>query len=130
MRATIEKFAIGAVAVLVGALAFAQDMDEVTVQGTRMVAVKAAGRASTGVPTSAVSLSYNVSFKDLDLASRTGFMEAQKRVKELADRACKELEKLHPDATPTVAECSKTAADKAMVVVNGWADRASKAAAK
>jgi hypothetical protein len=57
-------------------------------------------------------------------------MEAEKRVKEVADTACKELVKRYPDGTPSEEECVKTATDKAMVVVNGWAAFASKAPAK
>ena len=57
-------------------------------------------------------------------------MEAEKRVKDVADTACKELAKRYPNGTPSDAECAKAAADKAMVVINGWAALASKASGK
>jgi hypothetical protein len=47
-------------------------------------------------------------------------MEAEKRVKDVAETACKELGNRYPNGTPSEAECAKAAADKAMVVVNGW----------
>jgi UrcA family protein len=117
---------IAAMLGLACAHAIAQDMAEITVQGTRLVATRNVGRAASGMPVNAVSISYNVSFKDVDLASRTGFMEAERRVRELADTACKEIGKLHPGTITTVTECSKAATDKAMVVVKGWADKTGK----
>jgi len=117
---------------LVGGIAFAQDqnMDEITVQGTRTVTTKAVGKTSSGIPINDVSLSYGVIIAGLDLASQAGFKEAEKRVKVVAETACKELAKRYPVGTPSEAECAKAAADKAMVVVNGWAARASKASGK
>jgi hypothetical protein len=133
MKTIFMKVAVGAVASgLVGGIAVAQDqnMEEITVQGTRMVTTKVDGRTSSGIPIHEVSLSYGVIIKGLDLASHAGFMEAEKRVKDVAETACKELVKRYPDGTPSEAECAKAAAAKAMVVVNGWAARASKASGK
>ncbi len=133
MKTIFVRVAVGAVAAgLVGGIAVAQNqnMEEVTVEGTRMVTTKVVGKTTSGIPISTVSLSYNVSVRGLDLASQAGFMEAEKRVKDVAETACKELGTLHPDATPSAAECAKAAAAKAMVVVNGWAARASKASGK
>ena len=133
MKTIFLRVAVGAVASgLVGGIAVAQNqnMEEVTVQGTRMVTAKVVGHSTTSEPITKVSLSYGVSIAGLDLASHAGFMEAEKRVKDVADTACKELAKLYPDATPSDEACAKAAADKAMVVVNGWAARASKASGK
>jgi len=127
------KVAVGAVASgLVGGIAVAQNqnMDEITVQGTRMVSTKLVGKTSSGIPIIDVSLGYSVIMKGLDLASHVGFMEAEKRVKDVAETACKELGKRYPNGTPSEAECAKAAADKAMVVINGWAALASKASGK
>jgi len=127
------KVAVGAVASgLVGGIAVAQNqnMDEITVQGTRMVSTKLVGKTSSGIPIIDVSLGYSVIMKGLDLASQAGFLEAEKRVKDVADTACKELAKRYPNGTPSEAECAKAAADKAMVVINGWAALASKASGK
>ncbi len=133
MKAIFMRVAAGAVASgLVGGIAVAQNqnMDEITVQGTRMVTTKVAGKTYSGIPINDISLSYGVIIKGLDLASHAGFMEAEKRVKDVAETACKELGKRYPNGTPSEAECAKTAADKAMIVVNGWAALASKASGK
>jgi hypothetical protein len=45
----------------ISGIAFAQSLEEVTVQGTRMVNTKTAGRTATGIPIVDVSLSYGVS---------------------------------------------------------------------
>jgi hypothetical protein len=133
MKTIFMKVAVGAVASgLVGGIAVAQNqnMDEITVQGTRMVSTKLVGKTSSGIPIIDVSLGYSVIMKGLDLASQAGFLEAEKRVKDVADTACKELAKRYPNGTPSEAECAKAAADKAMVVINGWAALASKASGK
>ena len=120
----------GVASALVGGIAFAQNIEEVTVQGTRMVTTKVVGRTSSGVPIQDVSLSYGVSTAGLDLASHAGFMELEKRVNDVAEAACKDLVKRYPVGTPSEAECTKAAADKAMVKVNELAKAASKASGK
>ena len=45
-------------------------------------------------------------------------MELEKRVNDAAQTACKELGRQYPIATPSDAECAKTAAEKAMVKVH------------
>jgi len=131
MKTIFMKVAVGAVAsALLGGIAVAQNIEEVTVQGTRMVTAKVVGRTYSGVPIEDVSLSYGVSIAGLDLASPAGFMEAEKRVNEVAEAACKDLVKRYPSGTPSEAECTKAAAGKAMVKVNELAAATSKASAK
>jgi UrcA family protein len=133
MKTIFMKVAVGAVASgLVGGIAVAQNqnMDEITVQGTRMVTTKVVGKTYSGIPINDISISYGVIIKGLDLASHAGFMEAEKRVKDVAETACKELGRRYPNGSPSEAECAKAATDKAMVVVNGWAALASKASGK
>lgn len=111
--------AIAAAAVaLFGNLAVAQTSDEITVQGTRVMSTKSAGRTSTGVPILDVSLSYGVSTAGLDLASHVGALELEKRVHGAAVAACKEIGRKYPNATPSEEDCAKAAADKAMVRVH------------
>jgi hypothetical protein len=57
-------------------------------------------------------------------------MEAEKRVNDMAEVACKDLVQRYPTGTPSEAECTKAAADKAMVKVNELAAAASKASGK
>src|SRR5579863_6672293 len=127
------RFAVGAVASwLVGGIALAQDenMQEITVQGTRLVTAKVVGRSASGVPVSDVSLGYGVNVAGFNLASHADFVEAERRVKDVAETACKELAKRYPVGTPSESECAKAATDKAMIVLNGWAAMAAKAVAK
>jgi UrcA family protein len=98
--------------------ALAQNANEVTVQGTRVLNTKNVGRTSSGIPIVDVSLSYGVSLAGLDLASHAGATELEKRVHDAAMAACKEIGRQYPDATPSTAECAKVAADKAMVQVH------------
>lgn len=130
MKTVLLRVAVGAVAsALVAGMAVAQseNMGEITVEGTRSVTTKLVGKTSSGIPIKDVSLSYGVLLKGLDLASHAGFVEAERRVKEVAEAACKELVTRYPSGTPSEAACAKAAADKAMVVVNGWAALAGKA---
>jgi hypothetical protein len=45
-------------------------------------------------------------------------MELQKRVKDAAVTACKEIGRPYPNSMPSDADCAKTASDKAMTKVN------------
>jgi UrcA family protein len=124
---TIMKVAVGAVvSALMGGIVVAQNIEEVNVQGTRMVTTKIVGKTASGVPINDVSLSYGVSTAGLDLASHAGFLELQKRVGDAASAACKELGKRYPASTPNDAGCTKAATEKAMVKVNELAAAAGK----
>jgi UrcA family protein len=103
---------------LISSIAFAQNMQEITVQGTRVLNEKAAGRTPPGVPILDVTLSYRLSITDLDLASEHGSMALEKRVHDVALAACQEIGRKYPLSTPSDAVCAKVAADKAMVKVH------------
>jgi UrcA family protein len=108
-----------AASVLVSGIAVAQkDAGEVSVTATRIMSSKTVGRTSSGVPIVDVSMSYTVSFQGLNLASAAGAAEAEKRVKDAALSACKDIGRQYPDATPSDAECARITADKAMVRVH------------
>lgn len=118
MTRTIVKVSFGLfAAALAGNILLAQQMPEVTVQASRIVA-KQAGRTNSGIPIVDASLSYGVSYAGLDLNTNTGVMELEKRVKDAAMKACSELSRQYPIADQTDAECAKAATDKAMVKVH------------
>jgi UrcA family protein len=97
----------------------AQTLEEVTVQGKRVLSTKTVDHnASTGSPIMDVSVSYGVRVADLDLASNYGPMQLEKRVRDAAAAACKEIGRQYPDATPSEQECARAATDKAMVTVH------------
>ena len=64
-----------------------------------------------------MSLAYGVSTAGLDLSSKAGALQLEKRVNDAARAACKELGRRYPDATPSDALCAKSASEKAMVRV-------------
>ncbi len=100
-------------------MAAAQNLQEITVQGTRILSTKTVGRnAATNSPIMDVSVSYGVRVADLDLASNYGPIQLEKRVRDAALAACKEIGRQYPDATPSEQVCAKAAADKAMETVH------------
>jgi UrcA family protein len=126
MTRILVRGAIGLLALTaVSTMVIAQDMGEVTVQASRVV-TKTVGRTASGIPIVDVSLSYGVSTQGLDLSSRAGALELQKRVSDAALAACKELARQYPDSTPRDADCAKEATAKAMVQVNALLDAAGK----
>ena len=102
---------------LVSGAAFAQTAPEVVVT-THKIVEKSVGRTSTGIPIIDVSLSYGVNVADLDPATHRGALDLEKRVRDAAMDACKELGNRYPGATPSDAECAKAATDKAMAKVH------------
>jgi UrcA family protein len=102
----------------VSGTASAQNVPEITVLGTRIVTTKIVGPSSSAVPVTDVSISYGVSTAGLDLTSHAGVMELEKRVKDVAESACKELSTRYPTGTPNEMECAKAAVAKTMAKVN------------
>jgi UrcA family protein len=123
MMQILVKVAVGMCAsALIGNMVIAQQVQEVTVQASRVV-TKEVGR-SGGIPIVDVSLSYGVSYAGLDLVKHADVMELEKRVKDAADKACKELSRQYPLDAADNTDCSKTAADKAMMKVHELATAA------
>jgi UrcA family protein len=119
MKTIIMGAIAGAAAsALIGSTVFAQNVEEITVQGTRSMTVTLQGRTSSGIPIKDVSMSYGVSYAGLDLVSHAGVLELQKRVTDAALAACKEIGRQYPDSTPSEADCAKAATDKAIAKVN------------
>lgn len=130
MRQIVISVAVGLfTAALASNLAVAQQIKEVTVKASRFIE-KEIRRTATGIPIVNVSLAYGVSYADLDLASRAGVMELEKRVNDAAQEACSELGRQYPHASPSDAKCAKTAADKTMAKVHELAAAAAKAPGK
>ena len=111
MRLMINKVAIGgfAIAVFSTAAVADQKLEQVRVEATRIVTTEA-GRSYSGVPIRNISLSYEVSLDDLDLATTAGMAAAETRINTAAMEACKEIGGKAPNATPADAQCAKEAA--------------------
>jgi UrcA family protein len=97
--------------------AFAQQIEGVDVEASRIVKERIGTTADNLTPINSVSLSYKVSYADLDLATSAGAKALEERVKAAALAACKEITRLYPDANPGDSACAKKAATAAMVKV-------------
>lgn len=107
---------LAAASALCANLIFAQNIEEITVQGTRSLKTEVVDRSHT-IPIVDVSLGYGVSTAGLDLASASGVAELEKRIHEAATAACKEIGRQYPLSTPSDEVCAEKAADKAMIRV-------------
>jgi UrcA family protein len=117
------------VCAVAGTSVWAQELEGVNVEAARLVKENL-GRAPSGAPINAISLTYRVSYADLNLATPGGAAALEKRVNEAAMAACKEIGKLYPLATPDDFACAKKASGDAMVKVKELVAAAGKAPKK
>ena len=73
--------------------ALAQATEEITVTAPRMIE-QSAGHGPTGIPLKEISLSYELSYADLDLTKAAGVSELDRRIDTMAKEACRALDKL------------------------------------
>lgn len=78
--------------VLISSICVAQELQEVTVQGKRILNTITVSHSAMNPPILDVSLSYGVSTAGLDLGTQAGAAELEKRVRDAATAACEELE--------------------------------------
>lgn len=117
MRRILRGLGTGVLAAIITAGGvYAQAPEGVIVTGSRIVTEKI-GQSTIGAPINEVSLTYRVSYADLDLSSSDGQTMLEKRVREAANAACKEIGRSHPDAMQSDLECARKAIDQAMVQV-------------
>ncbi len=100
--------ALALAATIAGTTVDAQDVEGVTVTGSRIVKERI-GRTASGIPVEAISLSYRVSYADLDVSTPAGKAALEKRIHEAATVACKQISQLYPGATPDDVACAKAA---------------------
>ena len=126
-----------AVAVTSGAAMAQQDdeLQEVTITATREVE-RTVGRTPTGRQVDVIRMTRTVSYADLDLATRAGAAELEKRIDDAAKKDCKDLFTLYPGGSSggignlgTEGPCVKNAVDAAMVQAKAAMAAADKAAA-
>lgn len=128
MNTILGRVVVGiATAMLASSVVIAQDVPEVTVQAKRLLTTKVTERMEGGIPFQDITVAYGVRTSDLDLATHSGAMVLEQRVKDAAKLACKEISRQYPDATPGESECAKTAAEKAMPQVKQLVASAEKA---
>jgi UrcA family protein len=124
----ISAISAGALMLLCGNL-MAQNPAEVKVEATRVLSKETNSRGPTNFPMTDLSLAYGVSLAGLNLATKSGADEAEKRVNAAAAAACKEIGRQYPEATSSENQCVREAAKKAMAKVNELVLAAEKTAA-
>lgn len=90
----------------------AQQAPEVVVEAPHVVTTTERGGREL------YSLVYKVNYADLNLATHSGAVELEKRVKESATKACRQLHKLYPLSEDTNPPCVDTATKNAMTQAN------------
>jgi UrcA family protein len=101
-------------AVLISGAVFAEEIGQVTVTASRPTE-KIVGRGLLLEPIKEVSLSFAVSYADLDIASHSGAATLESRINDAANKACAQLDKDYALMAPGGNDCVKTAVKKAMV---------------
>jgi UrcA family protein len=97
-RKHMMKF-VGMGLAIAGSNVFAQGsttLSPITVQASHNVTQKTVGMSYTGIPIEQVQLSRHVGYSDLDLSTPAGQAALEKRIKTVAQEACKQLKTLYP----------------------------------
>jgi UrcA family protein len=81
-------------------------------------------------PTEVISITRHVSYADLDLATKKGDSELEKRINDAATAVCKRLDSLQSPKGAQDMYCVKKAVDGAMTQAHAAISAASAAAAK
>ena len=101
---------------LVGATSLAQQTSQVIVEAPRVE--KSTQTAPPGKPRETLSIIYKVDYSDLNLATHSGAVELQNRIKDSAKRACQQLATLYPGTIEGETPCVQCAVKGAMVQAN------------
>lgn len=113
MRRNLFRMAMVAlIGAAVGVGAVAQEKEGITVTASRAPEVKVV-EPERGSIMQTVSLSYGVTYSDLDLNTTEGKQQLKARVRQAAEDACEELDRQYPMAEPKGARCVGAAVDGA-----------------
>lgn len=94
--------------------AIAQATEEITVTAPRIIE-KSVGHTPSGIPIREISISYQLSYADLDLTKTAGVSELERRIDTMAKEACGALDNLKPlgpKDSHCVAKAIESAADQ------------------
>jgi UrcA family protein len=103
-------------ALLVGTTSLAQPMPQVIVEAPHIE--KSIQTGLVGQRKEVLSIVYKVDYSDLNLATHSGAVELQNRIKNSAAEACQQLAKLFPDTADGDMPCVQGAVKSAMVQAN------------
>ncbi|MGE0031099.1 MAG: UrcA family protein [Steroidobacteraceae bacterium] len=117
MRKLLQAQAIALLAaVAVSGSAVGQETEEVTVRGPGIQTTEVE-RSATGVPVVMFTVSYKVSYEDLDLTTTEGMAELTKRIEDAAKQGCREIGLAYRTAQPSDWLCARHATREAMAEV-------------
>lgn len=103
-------------AVAIGGTAVGQETEEVTVRGPGIEST-VVERSATGVPVVMFTVSYKVSYEDLDLTTTEGMAELTKRIEDAAKQGCREIGLAYRTAQPSDWLCARHATREATAKV-------------
>jgi UrcA family protein len=113
MKVDTVHIALAAIGyLLVSGPSVAQELAEITVEAPHVVTAGPPGR------TTGLSIVYRVSYADLSLATPAGAGELQKRVRDSAEKACEQLDKLYPESKAAQTRCTEEATKHGMAQAN------------
>jgi len=101
---------------VVGGPSLAQQTPEVIVEAPHVEKTTQTGPMGQRIP--ARSIVYKVSYADLNLATHSGAVELEKRIKDSATKACQQLAKLYPESTEGATPCVEGAVKSGMAQAN------------
>ena len=114
MRKLLQAQAIALLAAIaISGGAVGQETEEVTVRGPGIQSTEVE-RSSMGVPVVMFTVSYKVSYEDLDLKTTEGMAELTKRVEDAAKQGCREIGLAYRTAQPSDWVCARHATKEAM----------------
>lgn len=117
MRKTLQARAIALLAaVAISGSALGQETEEVTVRGPGIQSTEVE-RSSTGVAVVMLTVSYKVSYEDLDLTTTDGMAELTKRIEDAAKQGCREIGLAYRTAQPSDWLCARDATKEAIAAV-------------
>ena len=109
----VTHVAVAAIAGLaLSGVSVAQQLPEVIVEAPHVEKTTQTGPMGRKIP--AMSISYRVNYADLNLATHSGAVELEKRIKESATKACDQLRKLYPETIEGNPPCVDGAVKAAM----------------
>ena len=103
-------------ALLVGTTSLAQPLPQVIVEAPHIE--KSIQTGSAGQRNETLSIVYKVDYSDLNLATHSGSVELQNRIKSPAKQACQQLAQLFPNTAEGATPCVQGAVKSAMVQAN------------
>jgi UrcA family protein len=99
-------------ALVVGSPTLAQQSSEVIVEVPHVEKTTQPGPMGQRMP--ALSIVYKVNYADLNIATHSGAVELEKRIRDSATQACRQLKELYPETVEGKTPCVEGAVKNAM----------------